>query len=62
MIAIDIGGTNTRIGLFPSLDAPDYTLLAKFPTQRVGAGTHPSCPRPGNERGLCTLFFILFCP
>ncbi len=34
MIGIDIGGTNTRIGLFPSLDAPEYTLLAKFPTQQ----------------------------
>lgn len=32
LIGIDIGGTNTRIGLFPSLDAPAYTLLAKFPT------------------------------
>jgi glucokinase len=34
MIGIDIGGTNTRIGLFPSLDAPEYGLLAKFPTQQ----------------------------
>ena len=34
MIGIDIGGTYTRIGLFPSHDAPDYTLLAKFPTQQ----------------------------
>src|SRR3984893_5852465 len=34
MIGIDIGGTNTRIGLFPSLDAPEYALLAKFPTQQ----------------------------
>ena len=32
MIGIDIGGTNTRIGLFPSLAVPAYTLLAKFPT------------------------------
>ena len=32
LIGIDIGGTNTRIGLFPSLDAPAYVLLAKFPT------------------------------
>ncbi|HKV57046.1 MAG TPA: hypothetical protein VJO32_02145, partial [Ktedonobacteraceae bacterium] len=32
LIGIDIGGTNTRIGLFPSLDAPAYILLAKFPT------------------------------
>ncbi|HEY6540050.1 MAG TPA: ROK family protein [Ktedonobacteraceae bacterium] len=32
LVGIDIGGTNTRIGLFPSLDAPAYTLLAKFPT------------------------------
>src|SRR5260370_18743845 len=34
VIGIDIGGTNTRIGLFPSLDAPEYELLAKFPTQQ----------------------------
>ena len=34
LIGIDIGGTNTRIGLFPSLDAPGYTLLAKFPTHQ----------------------------
>ena len=34
MIGIDIGGTNTRIGLFPSLDTPEYALLAKFPTQQ----------------------------
>lgn len=34
LIGIDIGGTNTRIGLFPSLDAPAYTLLAKFPTHQ----------------------------
>lgn len=32
LIGIDIGGTNTRIGLFSSLDEPAYTLLAKFPT------------------------------
>ena len=34
MIGIDIGGTNTRIALFPTLDAPAYTLLAKFPTHQ----------------------------
>jgi glucokinase len=33
LIGIDIGGTNTRVGLFPSLAAPAYTLLAKFPTR-----------------------------
>src|SRR5712691_6817191 len=31
-IGIDIGGSNTRIGLFGSLDAPDFVLVAKFPT------------------------------
>jgi predicted NBD/HSP70 family sugar kinase len=31
-VAIDIGGTNTRVALFPSLDAPEHTLLAQFPT------------------------------
>ncbi len=34
-IAIDIGGTNTRIGRFESLSSPQYTLLAKFPTQQA---------------------------
>lgn len=37
-IAIDIGGSNTRIGLFPSLDGRDksgpYTSIAKFPTRQ----------------------------
>src|SRR5712691_3555382 len=33
-IGVDIGGTNTRIGLFESLDAPDYALLARFPTDQ----------------------------
>lgn len=31
-IGVDIGGTNTRIGLFESLDAPVFALIAKFPT------------------------------
>jgi glucokinase len=31
-IGVDIGGTNTRIGLFRSLDAPDFVNLARFPT------------------------------
>ncbi len=31
-IGVDIGGTNTRIGLFGSLDAPAFALIAKFPT------------------------------
>ena len=29
---IDIGGTSTRIGLFPTLNAPDCTMIARFPT------------------------------
>lgn len=33
-IGIDIGGSNTRIGLFPALDRPEFSLLAKFPTQQ----------------------------
>jgi glucokinase len=33
-IAIDIGGSNTRVGLFPSLDAVDYAPVAKFPTRQ----------------------------
>lgn len=33
-IGMDIGGTSTRIGIFPSLGAPDFALLAKFPTQQ----------------------------
>lgn len=31
-VGVDIGGTNTRIGLFASLDDPTFTLLARFPT------------------------------
>lgn len=34
LIGIDIGGTNTRIGLFSSHDELAYTLLAKFPTHQ----------------------------
>src|SRR5260370_38420704 len=33
-IGVDIGGTSTRIGLFDSLDASDFVLLANFPTQQ----------------------------
>lgn len=33
-IGIDIGGSNTRIGLFSALDRPEFSLLAKFPTQQ----------------------------
>lgn len=32
-LAIDLGGSNTRLGLFPSLDTPSFTPLASFPTQ-----------------------------
>jgi glucokinase len=31
-IGVDVGGTNTRIGLFGSLDTPDFVRLAVFPT------------------------------
>lgn len=31
-IGVDIGGTNTRIGLFDSLKMPDFVTAAKFPT------------------------------
>src|SRR5579859_7217349 len=31
-IGVDIGGTNTRIGLFESLDALAFAIIAKFPT------------------------------
>jgi glucokinase len=34
LIGIDIGGTNTRVGLFPSLDTPEFALLANFSTQQ----------------------------
>lgn len=33
-IGVDIGGTNTRVGLFKSLDMSDYALIAKFPTHQ----------------------------
>jgi len=31
-IGIDIGGTNTRIALFETLNTPHYSMLARFPT------------------------------
>ncbi len=31
-IGIDIGGTNTRIALFPTLDAPQCSIIARVPT------------------------------
>ena len=31
-IGVDIGGTNTRIGVFESLDTPDFVHLARFQT------------------------------
>jgi glucokinase len=31
-IGIDIGGTNTRLGLWQTLDVADFTTLSKFPT------------------------------
>src|SRR6266516_266009 len=31
-IGVDIGGTNTSIGLFGSLDAPELMIIEKFPT------------------------------
>jgi glucokinase len=31
-IGVDIGGTNTRLGLFESLDASAFAIIAKFPT------------------------------
>src|SRR5438552_595210 len=31
-IGIDIGGSNTRIGLFRSPNTPDFVHVAKFPT------------------------------
>lgn len=33
-IGVDIGGTNTRIGLFASLNAPNFALIARFPTDQ----------------------------
>ena len=33
-IGVDIGGTSTRVGLFQSLDSPDFALVAKFPTEQ----------------------------
>ena len=32
-LAIDLGGSNTRVGLFSSLDQPDFILLGTFATQ-----------------------------
>lgn len=36
-LAIDLGGSNTRLGLFESLETPEFTPLANFPTQKVYA-------------------------
>ncbi len=33
-IGIDIGGTNTRLGLWQTLDVADFTMLSKFPTNQ----------------------------
>lgn len=33
IIGVDIGGTSTRVGLFPTLNDPQCALLAHFPTQ-----------------------------
>src|SRR5947209_1296298 len=33
-IGVDIGGTNTRIGLFRSLDTPEFAHIARFPTYK----------------------------
>jgi predicted NBD/HSP70 family sugar kinase len=37
-LAIDLGGSNTRVGLFSSLEKPDFTLLGTFPTQSSYGG------------------------
>ncbi len=34
-IGVDIGGTNTRIGVFRSLDTPDFVPIARFPTYQM---------------------------
>jgi predicted NBD/HSP70 family sugar kinase len=33
-VGIDIGGTHTRLGLFPALDQPAFTLLSRWPTSQ----------------------------
>src|SRR6266567_2379429 len=33
LLAIDIGGSHTRLGLFTTLDVLDFTPLASFPTR-----------------------------
>ena len=30
-IGVDIGGTNTRVGVFESLNAPDFVTLSQVP-------------------------------
>ncbi len=32
-LAIDLGGSTTRLGVFTTLDTPDFTLTGSFPTQ-----------------------------
>ena len=34
-IGVDIGGTNTRIGLFSSLDTPNFLNITRFPTYQI---------------------------
>ncbi|HEX7735038.1 MAG TPA: ROK family protein [Ktedonobacteraceae bacterium] len=36
-LAVDLGGSNTRLGLFSSLETPNFTLLGGFPTQALYA-------------------------
>jgi glucokinase len=33
-IGVDIGGTNTRVGVFASLDTSDFVSIARFPTHQ----------------------------
>ncbi len=37
-LAIDLGGSNTRLGLFTNLDKADFTALTSFPTQESYQG------------------------
>jgi glucokinase len=33
-VGVDVGGTSTRIGLFPALDSPAFSLIERFSTQQ----------------------------
>jgi predicted NBD/HSP70 family sugar kinase len=54
-LAIDLGGSNTRLGLFPSLEVADFLPLASFPTQQRYKDQLTSIRATLQERGIAEL-------